>query len=99
MKRLHDRNKSAEWLYLFYGAPAALWCLVLIIEATTGVGPFTQVGENDPLYGFRLPQLAAISIITIIGLWYAIELWIAPSKVGPNKWGPQIVRIPPPPKY
>lgn len=94
-KRLHDRGRSAKWLYFFLGVPIASICVLLAIEAMTGVDPSIPIEENDPLFGIYSTAIWITPINVIILLWWFVDVWIAPSKVGPNRWGPQVVPKPP----
>jgi len=94
-KRLHDRGKSTNWLYFLIGVPIISWCLLIGVEAATGINSFAPIHASDPLHGFYMLQLATIPVFIVTGVWWFIELFIAPSQVGPNQWGPQIAPKPP----
>jgi uncharacterized membrane protein YhaH (DUF805 family) len=72
-KRLHDRDKSAWWLLLFYVLPYALAGIGLLITyAAHNSGPFI------------LGVLGALGI----AIWMFVELGCLRGTVGPNRYGP-----------
>jgi uncharacterized membrane protein YhaH (DUF805 family) len=76
IKRLHDRDKSAGWLLLFYFAPSILaaFGLVLIVLAghASGVRP---VGLLFALAGLG------------VAMWAFVEMGCLRGTVGPNRYG------------
>ena len=72
-KRLHDRDKSAWWLLVFYLLPAVL--------AGTGAGVTLA---TDSWLGIGLFGAVASSI----GIWAFIELGCLRGTPGPNRYGP-----------
>lgn len=72
-KRLHDRDKSAWWLLLFYLLPGVL--------AVTGAG----VGmATESWLAFAL----LVAVALAISIWAFIELGCLRGTVGPNQYGP-----------
>jgi uncharacterized membrane protein YhaH (DUF805 family) len=71
-KRLHDRDKSAWWLLLFYLGPGIL----------DGAG---RAMSADAITWLQL-VLSIISFV--IAIWGLIELGILRGTVGPNTYGP-----------
>lgn len=76
VRRLHDRNKSAWFLLLFYGLPTALQ------STHKGDGGFT-------LFLFSGGFNSFIDIICLaISVWMIIELGCLRGNVGANQYGP-----------
>ncbi|HJW40291.1 MAG TPA: DUF805 domain-containing protein [Rhizomicrobium sp.] len=93
-KRLHDRNKSAWWLLLFFALP-----LILDIPAFRFMPmQFAYVADVMRTVREHLPpppQLAEPPAViigrgaaTIIGLWAFVELYCLRGTVGDNRFGP-----------
>jgi len=83
-KRLHDRNKSALWLLVFWLVPTAL---VLIGAGISGYSVAVAPDGN--------PSLAAALIALIFELvgvgffvWAFVELACLRGTIGPNAYGP-----------
>jgi uncharacterized membrane protein YhaH (DUF805 family) len=73
IKRLHDRDKPAWWLLLFYLVP---WVLLTIAYYTA---PGTGAAEVRLIL-----VLASLSI----AIWYLVELGFLRGTAGPNRYGP-----------
>lgn len=74
-KRLHDRNKSAWWLVLFYAVPAAL----------QGAGDFA----GDPTVALVLNVIAfAIGVWAVVELGI-LRGTAGPNDYGPDPLGPR----------
>jgi uncharacterized membrane protein YhaH (DUF805 family) len=73
-ERLHDRDKSAWWLVVFYGLPAALTQLAKLtwIAGTTGAVMQT------------IPALAAFALT----IWGFVETGCLRGTAGANTYGP-----------
>jgi uncharacterized membrane protein YhaH (DUF805 family) len=78
-KRLHDRNKSAWWLLVFWLLPSALV-----------VAGFSIALFDDPRTG-RSGDFSTGVILVLAGLapalWGLVELGILPGTRGPNLYG------------
>ncbi|HST09779.1 MAG TPA: DUF805 domain-containing protein [Terriglobales bacterium] len=72
IKRLHDRNKSGHWLWLFSLAPAVLNLLGRLVVAQGAA----QVG--------MVIMLASIGI----SIWGFVDMACLPGTSGPNRFGP-----------
>jgi uncharacterized membrane protein YhaH (DUF805 family) len=73
-KRLHDRDRSAWWLILFYFLPSVL--LVWILADV-------ELGSNVTL------RYVSLSLaLLIIWIWQIVELGCLRGTVGPNAYGP-----------
>jgi uncharacterized membrane protein YhaH (DUF805 family) len=75
VKRLHDRNKSAWWLLLFYLMPPVL---NIVRDAL--------VRLHDPL-PFTLAMVFWVVSVGI-SIWAVIELGCLRGTAGPNRYGP-----------
>jgi uncharacterized membrane protein YhaH (DUF805 family) len=73
IKRMHDRNKSAWWLLVFFGIPGVLWLLPVLIG----------YDENASIVGMVL-QHVGLAIL----LWALVELGILRGTIGGNPYGP-----------
>ncbi len=90
-KRLHDRNKSAWWLLVFYLLPLVLglprmavaWTLMQhlddVVRTVQHGGTIDQGGPLATLAG---------GASTIISLWAFVELFCLRGTVGDNRYGP-----------
>jgi uncharacterized membrane protein YhaH (DUF805 family) len=94
-KRLHDRNKSAWWLLVFYGIPFILWCYAFwsVISGMIGMGGMAAQGmSQEQMMGSwmaTMQQMWWVSLVnTIIGVWGLIELGILKGTTGDNQYGP-----------
>lgn len=93
-KRLHDRNKSAWWLLVFFALPLILQIPALQFMPTQ----FAHLADvmraaRDHLPPPALPAEPPIAVIgrgaaTLIGLWAFVELYILRGTEGDNRYGP-----------
>ena len=83
-KRLHDRNKSAWWLLVFWVLPTAL---VLIGAAVAALSSDSDAGGNPSLAG---AIIALVFIFVGFGLfvWAFVELACLRGTIGQNAYGP-----------
>ena len=79
VKRLHDRNKSAWWLLLFYLAPIVLQV----------AGNYSLRGPDASAGG--LPYQALMLASFAINVWALVELGCLRGSIGPNPYGPDPV--------
>ena len=96
-KRLHDRNKSAMWLLVFFVLP-----MILGLYRLHAMMPaFAQLGTiwSNALHGIKpsqdnpfdnQPPLATIlgGVSSLISLWAFVELYCLPGTAGDNQYGP-----------
>jgi uncharacterized membrane protein YhaH (DUF805 family) len=75
-ERLHDRDKSAWWLVVFYGLPAVL---VGLAEAAW----FSGLAGTVPHYVLNILSLASFALT----LWGFVEIGCLRGTAGPNKYG------------
>ena len=77
IRRLHDRDKSGHWLWLLYFLPALLG----------GIGDALQKsGANEAALLILLPSF-------ILSVWAFVEMGCLRGTVGPNRFGPDPLRI------
>jgi uncharacterized membrane protein YhaH (DUF805 family) len=81
-KRLHDRDKSAWWMLVFYGAPILLLGIALF-SVFVSVSETGMTADYSSLF-FRLCILAAIAI----GVWAFVEFGCLRGTIGYNRFGP-----------
>jgi uncharacterized membrane protein YhaH (DUF805 family) len=74
IKRLHDRDKSAWWLLLFYIVPAILQTIAHYTDRT-GTGAVEV-------------RLILVLACLFIFIWYLVELGFLRGTTGPNRYGP-----------
>jgi uncharacterized membrane protein YhaH (DUF805 family) len=78
VKRMHDRNKTAMWLLVFYGIPFLLFfVLPLFIDADA---------ETVPTSVLTLQYVGLA-----ISLWALVELGFIRGSIGINQYGPDPV--------
>ncbi|HRD27335.1 MAG TPA: DUF805 domain-containing protein [Caulobacter sp.] len=80
VRRLHDRDRSAWWLLVFWAAPAA--CFAAASWLTE------QAGDAGP------PALAALIAGLAFELWSLVEIGLLSGSRGPNRFGPAPTRQP-----
>jgi len=80
IKRLHDRNKSAWWLLIFYLLPTVLPWLGLLIPG----------GSADP---DAVPMAVVVLVYArfAIAIWALVELGCLRGTIGGNPFGPDPV--------
>ena len=90
-KRLHDRNKGAIWLLVFYGIPMAISCYYM----------YTIYGSFGAAMGATDQQAAVMNMMQamqglwwlqlidlVVGIWGLVELGILKGTTGDNQYGP-----------
>jgi uncharacterized membrane protein YhaH (DUF805 family) len=73
-ERLHDRNKSAWWLLVFYGLPALL-------------GPVAKMASFPGVVGAALSHILALAGFAL-SIWGFVEIGCLPGTAGSNSYGP-----------
>jgi uncharacterized membrane protein YhaH (DUF805 family) len=90
-KRLHDLNRTAAWLVVFYGVPIVL-LIILIAYAGMSFGAALLTGGEgiDPsaLAGLGGVALIIIVLVMAVGIWSLIWFGCLRGTVGPNQYGP-----------
>jgi uncharacterized membrane protein YhaH (DUF805 family) len=94
-KRLHDRNKSALWLLVFFVLPLVLNIprFIEMMDIFNHFGAFLKAAQTASQTGqppFTETPLAIISggASTIINLWAFVELFCLRGTIGDNQYGP-----------
>jgi uncharacterized membrane protein YhaH (DUF805 family) len=93
-KRLHDRNKSAWWILIFFVLPLALQVPVFMAMPAlfAHLGAVMHAAQNHlppPPQPFESPVvLIARGAAAIINLWAFVELYILRGTAGDNRFGP-----------
>jgi uncharacterized membrane protein YhaH (DUF805 family) len=94
-KRLHDRNKSAWWLLVFYGIPFLLgiYASWSIFSGMIGMGGMAAQGASqEQMMGSMMAtmqQMWWVTLVnTIIFVWALVELGILKGTTGDNQYGP-----------
>jgi uncharacterized membrane protein YhaH (DUF805 family) len=78
-KRLHDRDKSAWWLTILYGA-----VIFSVIQTAFGI-----TSGNIPLVLMSATEVYLFfAIVVVLQAWYLIELGCLRGTAGPNRYGP-----------
>jgi len=77
VKRLHDRNKSAWWLLLYYGVP-------LLFSAACNMPSVVQSNLQQVPIALGLGGLAVL----VLDVWVFIDLYCLRGTRGDNKFGP-----------
>jgi uncharacterized membrane protein YhaH (DUF805 family) len=93
-KRLHDRDKSAWWLLVFFLLPQILNVPLLMdipvqMAHVAAVMKAVQAHQPPPPQPMQSPLLILLrGAATIIGLWTFVELYCLRGTVGENRYGP-----------
>jgi uncharacterized membrane protein YhaH (DUF805 family) len=82
IKRLHDRNKSGHWLFLFYLVPGLLNSLGGASGSWMHVSGLR--GMSGSLMFSGLVDLVALAVT----VWSLVELGMLRGTDGPNQYGP-----------
>jgi uncharacterized membrane protein YhaH (DUF805 family) len=85
IRRLHDRNKSAWWLLLFYFVPSALFLTAIILSDRDG-GTLLATVRQGVIIGSGVAVALGLSAIAI-WVWTLIELGCRRGTPGPNRFG------------
>ena len=73
-RRLHDRNKSAWWLLVFFVLPTLLSLPYRLVEGA----------QEDPLVG----PAALLAVLSLpFSIWAFVELGCLKGTAGPNRFG------------
>jgi uncharacterized membrane protein YhaH (DUF805 family) len=84
-KRLHDRNRSAWWILIFYVLPSVLIVIgVVIIFAGAMSGG--SVDANN-LRGPGLVGGVCFLVAAVVVIWAFVEVACLRGTVGPNQYG------------
>ncbi len=88
VKRLHDRDKGAMWLLVF-------WLLPLILNSVVLVNRFAAVNASDSAMAAASPAIGVLSLISFaISIWAFVELYCLRGTAGDNRYGPDPLALP-----
>lgn len=86
VKRLHDRDKGAVWLLVF-------WLVPFILNMVVLVNRFAAMGDGT----IATPN-AAISLLSLVSfalsIWAFVELYCLRGTAGDNRYGPDPLALP-----
>jgi uncharacterized membrane protein YhaH (DUF805 family) len=77
-ERLHDRNKNAWWMLLFFGLPALL-------------APLAKLASFAGAAGVALQYILTLAGFAL-SIWGFIEIGCLPGTAGSNGYGPNPIR-------
>jgi uncharacterized membrane protein YhaH (DUF805 family) len=82
VKRLHDRDKSAWWLLVFWLIPFVINCAIFANE----IGRFSN---NPGAVPTTNPVVMVVRLISLaITIWAFVELYCLRGTLGDNRFGP-----------
>jgi len=91
-KRLHDRDKSAWWLLLFYVIPDVLLGVGIYADVASEVAAGCMFAAFS---GRKCPgswtAIVCVVAALAIEIWTVVELGCLPGIAGPNRYGPEPV--------
>ena len=90
VKRLHDRNKSAWWLLVFYLLPLVLnFPRQIAVLHAMADGSFMRIAQHGGTMAMGGPLATILGgIASLISLWAFVELYCLRGTVGDNRFGP-----------
>lgn len=94
VKRLHDRNKSAWWVLIFFVLPLvlnipALLHMPVMLAHMGEVIRAIQAHQPPPQPPLEPPLVVVTrGAATLVWLWAFVELYILRGTVGDNRYGP-----------
>jgi len=84
VKRLHDRDKGAVWLLVF-------WLLPFILNIAAVINRLAAMSAGEE----ASPVLGVLSLISFaISIWAFVELYCLRGTVGDNRYGPDPLALP-----
>lgn len=89
-KRLHDRNKSAWWLLVFYLLPFVLnFPRQIAALHAMADGSLVRIAQHGGAMALGGPLVTILGgIASLISLWAFVELYCLRGTVGDNRFGP-----------
>jgi uncharacterized membrane protein YhaH (DUF805 family) len=82
VKRLHDRNKSGQWLFLFYLVPT-------LLNGLGGAsGSWMHVNGLGAMSGLLMFSGLVSLVALAVSVWSLVELGMLRGTDGPNQYGP-----------
>jgi uncharacterized membrane protein YhaH (DUF805 family) len=92
-KRLHDRDKSAWWLPLFYVVPGVFLGIGIVVDITDEIADHCFLNGWAAYSGITctIPwtALAFCLVALAIGIWAFAELCCLRGTIGTNRYGPE----------
>jgi uncharacterized membrane protein YhaH (DUF805 family) len=88
VKRLHDRDKNALWLLVF-------WLIPFMIESVVLVNEVSLMHGNPDAMPMTTPAMIVLRLLAFaIAVWAFVELYCLPGTAGPNRYGPDPLTTP-----
>jgi len=88
VKRLHDRDKGAVWLLVF-------WLLPLILNIVVVANRFAAMSAAGGAMPATNPAIGGLSLISFaISIWAFVELYCLRGTAGDNRYGPDPLALP-----
>ena len=81
VKRLHDRNKNATWLLVFYILPLAL------VFGSVAIAQKLATKMPDHAPGMNLVLVPLGLVMAVISIWAFVELYCLRGTRGDNRFG------------
>jgi uncharacterized membrane protein YhaH (DUF805 family) len=78
VKRLHDRNKGAAWLLVF-------WLLPIVLDVSAGA---TSPNSGQDSGGLSAAGVALMLASSAVSIWAFVELYCLRGTIGDNRFGP-----------
>jgi uncharacterized membrane protein YhaH (DUF805 family) len=88
VKRLHDRDKGAIWIVVF-------WLLPVIINVVVVMNRFAAMSAGDGTMSAANPAMSGLSLVSFaISIWAFVELYCLRGTAGDNRYGPDPLALP-----
>lgn len=89
-KRLHDLNRTAAWLVLFYLGPLVLLIIFFVVAGMDVMAIILSGGDLDASAIARIGITGGLVGLLgfILGIWALIWFGCLRGTVGPNQYGP-----------
>jgi uncharacterized membrane protein YhaH (DUF805 family) len=82
VKRLHDRNKTAWWLIVF-------WLVPLVLNVTTLSSRIAMLSDTSGAVPPTNPVMMILQLVALgLTIWAFVELYCLRGTVGDNRYGP-----------
>jgi uncharacterized membrane protein YhaH (DUF805 family) len=89
VKRLHDRDKSAWWLIVFWLIPFVINCAVIANAIGT-------LNDSAGAVAMTNPAIMAMRLISLVlTIWAFVELYCLRGTIGSNRYGADPLPAPP----
>lgn len=81
VKRLHDRDKGAAWLLVFYGIPIVCVAAIVLLAGNPGE-------VKSQFEGWKIALCFAAGVTAfVVGLWGFLEFYCTAGTEGDNRFG------------